>query len=156
FSILAVLGLGIGAVLVYNTVALSMEERRLQLAIVSALGGTRRTLMAGALAEAGALGLVGGLLGVPGGIVLARPIVGSLARFTENIVALPLRVHVSAVSVLAGAGIGIAMAIVGAALAARKALRLDISAELSNRELRAEHATRRLVVRALVTTALAF
>jgi len=155
FSILAVLGLGIGAVLVYNTVALSMEERRLQLAIVSALGGTRRTVMMGALTEAGGLGLIGGLLGVPGGFLLAHPTVDSLGRFTENLVALPLRVHVSAAPVVAGAVIGTSMSLVGAGLAARRALRIDISAELSNRELRAQRGSGRLLVRALVLTAIA-
>jgi len=152
FAVLAVLGLGIGAVLVYDTVTLSMEERRLQLAIVSALGGTRRTLMGGALVEAGALGLAGGLLGVPGGFLLAGPSVRSLNGFTQNLVALPIRVHWSLLPVVGGAAIGVAMSLVGAWIAARRALRIDVSAELSNRGLRAAHAPANLWRRAGITT----
>ena len=84
FSLIAMLGLAIGAVLVYNTVSLSVEERRRQLAIVGALGGSGRVMVGGTLVEAGVLGLVGGVLGAFGGIVVAGPITSSLNTFTQR------------------------------------------------------------------------
>src|SRR5207248_10044832 len=93
FSLLSILGLAIGAVLVYNTVSLSVEERRRQLAIVGALGGTSRVIVGGTLVEAGILGLDGGLLGAFAGIVVARPITHSLITFTERAGGSQLAVH---------------------------------------------------------------
>ncbi|MEY2465309.1 MAG: putative transport system permease protein, partial [Acidimicrobiaceae bacterium] len=84
FTIIAVLTLAIGAVLVRNSVALSIEERRRQTAIVSALGGSSRTLVGGTLIEAALLGLVGGAFGALGGIAVAHPIAASLTDFTEK------------------------------------------------------------------------
>jgi len=83
--ILAVFFIAIGAVLVRNSVTLSIEERRRQTAIVAALGGSPRTLVGGTLIEAGLLGLVGGALGALGGVVVAHPIAASLSDFTVKI-----------------------------------------------------------------------
>ena len=82
FGLLSLFALGIGAVLVYNTLSLSLEERRRELAIVAAVGGTPRALAAGALAEAALLGVAGGIAGTFGGMLLARPLAHSLSDFT--------------------------------------------------------------------------
>jgi putative ABC transport system permease protein len=153
FSLLAILGLAIGAVLVYNTVALSVEERRRQLAIVGALGGTARVIVGGTLIEAAVLGLVGGLLGALGGIVVAGPITASLSDFTEKAAGIPLEVHTSGATFAVAALLGIVVAVVAALRPARRARRIDIAAELSNRDLRDETAVRSTVRRALIFSA---
>jgi putative ABC transport system permease protein len=81
--------------------------------------------------------------------------VRSLRTFTESVIALPVHVHFSLVPVVGGAVLGVVLALVAAWVAARRALRIDVSAELSNRERRAEAAPRRLLRRALATLAVA-
>lgn len=135
FTLLGLFGLGTGAVLVRNTVALSLEERRRQLAIAAAVGADGRRLIGWAVSEAAALGLLGGVLGALGGIVVAGPIVEGLSVFTEDIAGVPIVRHVSASAIVIGALLG---AVVGGASAvgpARRAARLDVAAELSGRSL---------------------
>jgi putative ABC transport system permease protein len=154
FSLIAMLGLAIGAVLVYNTVSLSVEERRRQLAIVSALGGTSRVIVGGTLIEAGVLGLVGGVLGAFGGILVAGPITSSLNTFTERAAGINLTVHAPPSTFLFSALLGVVVALFAAFRPARRARRIDIAAELSNRDLRDETSVRSTAKRALVFSAL--
>ena len=90
FSLLGLFGLGIGGLLVYNTVTLSLEERRRELAITGALGGTRAVVGGTAFAEAAVLGVAGGVLGALGGRLVAAPIVDSISGFTRDTAAIPV------------------------------------------------------------------
>ncbi|MEY2475431.1 MAG: putative transport system permease protein [Actinomycetota bacterium] len=139
-GMVSLFSLGVGAVLVYNTVALSLEERRRQLAIVGALGGSPRRLLLGTLVEAGVLGLIGGLLGTVAGALVARPITAGLNDFTQKGLGLRVPVHVSPSAVVIGAALGVLVSVVASIVPARRALRMDVAAELSNRELRSESA----------------
>src|SRR5439155_18667980 len=121
FSLIAILGLAIGAVLVYNTVSLSVEERRRQLAIVGALGGTSRVLVGGTLAEASVLGLVGGILGAFGGILVAHPITSGLSDFTQKASGIPLDVHAPTSVFVIAAALGIGVSVFAALRPARRA-----------------------------------
>ncbi|MEY2423973.1 MAG: putative transport system permease protein [Acidimicrobiaceae bacterium] len=154
FSLLAMLGLAIGAVLVYNTVSLSVEERRRQLAIVGALGGSARVMVGGTLIEAGVLGLVGGVLGAFGGILVAGPITSSLNTFTERAGGITLTVHAPPSIFVISALLGLFVSVFAAFRPARRARRIDIAAELSNRDLRDETSVKSTVKRALVFSAL--
>jgi putative ABC transport system permease protein len=154
FSLLAMLGLAIGAVLVYNTVSLSVEERRRQLAIVGALGGSGRVIVGGTLVEAGVLGLVGGLLGAFGGILVAGPITSSLNTFTERAGGITLTVHAPLSIFILSALLGLFVSVAAAFRPARRGRRLDIAAELSNRDLRDETSVKSTLKRALVFSAL--
>lgn len=155
FGVLSMFSLGVGAVLVFNTVALSLEERRRQLAITGALGAGRRLLLGGTLAEAGGLGLLGGLLGVAGGIAVAYPVTSSLNDFTEKGLGMPVPVAVAGRTVVIGALLGLVLGMASAIVPARRALRMDIAAELSNRDLRAETAPRARWRRVAIATAFA-
>jgi putative ABC transport system permease protein len=140
FSILSLFSLGVGAVLIYNTVTLSLEERRRHLAIVGALGASPRLLLGGTLAEAALLGLVGGLLGSLAGVGVAHPVIGSINDFTEKGLGMPIPVAVAGRTIVIGAVLGMVLALAAAWVPARRALRVDVAAELSNRDLRAETA----------------
>src|SRR5947209_9179338 len=74
---ISLFGLAVGAQLVFNTMTLSLEERRRELAIEAALGGTPRAVLFGVLGEAAVLGLAGGAVGIGLGLLAARPFVGS-------------------------------------------------------------------------------
>lgn len=152
FSMLSLLALIVGMILVYNTVSLSLEERRRQLAIVGALGARRGLLLGGTVAEAAGLGLVGGLLGVAGGIAVAYPVTVSLNDFTEKGLGMPVPVHVAPAVVVVGAVLGLLVGAASAVMPARRALRVDVAAELANRDLRSESAPGRIWRRAAVAT----
>lgn len=150
YSLLGIFALGIGAVLVANTAAMSLEARRRELAVLGALGGRARTVVGTTVAEMGLLGATGGILGSAGGVLVARPIVASISTFTEDVVGAPLSTHVPPSVLLLGAGLGAALGAGAALLPARRATRLDVAAELSGREAADTARPVRLGRRALV------
>jgi putative ABC transport system permease protein len=155
FTVIALLTLAVGAVLVYNSVTLSVEERRRQLAIIAALGASPRVTVVGILAEAGVIGLVGGAIGAVGGALVARPITASLDDFTQRVAGIPLRVHVEPFAVIIALALGAVVAVLAAVRPARRALRLDVAAELANRDRGDEAAAAVSNVRIALLTAVA-
>ncbi|HEX6509839.1 MAG TPA: FtsX-like permease family protein, partial [Chloroflexota bacterium] len=63
-EIIAALSLFAGAVIIANTVALAMLERRLEIGVMKALGARRQTILQCLLLENAVVGLLGALLGV--------------------------------------------------------------------------------------------
>ncbi|MFZ2510191.1 MAG: FtsX-like permease family protein [Gordonia sp. (in: high G+C Gram-positive bacteria)] len=76
--LVSMVSLVIAAFLVFNTMNMAVASRRQSLAMIRALGARRRHLVADLLGEAAIFGLVGGLIGVPVGIVAGRWAVGKL------------------------------------------------------------------------------
>nr|WP_244945760.1 FtsX-like permease family protein [Gordonia zhaorongruii] len=70
--LVSLVSLVIAAFLIFNTMNMAVASRRQSLAMVRALGGRRRHLAADLLGEAVVFGLVGGLLGVPVGMLAGR------------------------------------------------------------------------------------
>jgi putative ABC transport system permease protein len=138
FGIIALLALGIGGVLVRNSVTLSLEERRRQTAIVGALGGSRGLLVWGTIAESVALGAAGGALGIVGGAAVARPVSGSLSGFLERSAGIPLELHIGGNVVVMAMVVGIGVSLVASIGPARRSVRIDVAAELANRGRRDE------------------
>jgi putative ABC transport system permease protein len=62
----------VGLFLVYNAMAVTVAERRADIGILRALGATRRQIVVLFAAAAALLGLIGAILGVPLGILLAE------------------------------------------------------------------------------------
>jgi putative ABC transport system permease protein len=139
FSVIALLTLGIGAVLVRNSITLSLEERRRQTAIVGALGGSRGLLVGGTIAEVVVLGGVGGLLGVLVALGLAHPVGRGIDEILRQVAGVPLHITVPPTAVAAGVLLGIGVAIASAIGPARRAVRIDVAAELASRGRREEH-----------------
>jgi putative ABC transport system permease protein len=149
-GLISLFGLAVGAQLVFNTMTLSLEERRRELAIESAIGGTPRTVVAGVLGEAFLLGLAGGVIGLAGGMVMARPFVDQLSKFAGQTAGVHLAVHTSATNAILAIVVGIGASMLAAAIPARRASRIDIAGELVDRS-RAHDApgairTKRIVV----------
>src|SRR5439155_10807421 len=103
--------------------------------------------------EAGVLGLVGGLFGGLGAIALAHPILDGLSGFSSRIAGVSLTVHANATVFVVGAALGVVLGAVAAWWPARRAMRMDVAAELSNRESRDETAPALRLRRALLFTA---
>ncbi|MBM7365962.1 FtsX-like permease family protein [Gordonia hydrophobica] len=83
--LVAMVSLIIAAFLVFNTMNMAVASRRQSLAMLRALGARRRHLVGDLLAESAVLGLVGGVIGVPLGIVAGRWIIGRLPDASESI-----------------------------------------------------------------------
>jgi len=80
----------VGLFIVQNTLATAVHRRRREIAIQRALGITRALSGLMVLLEASLLGLLGGVLGAPLGLALAK---GALSLFTESISSLYTAVH---------------------------------------------------------------
>jgi putative ABC transport system permease protein len=136
--LISLFGLAVGGQLVFNTMSLSLEERRRELAIESALGATPATVTLGVLSEAAVLGIVGGFAGIGLGLLAARPFVANLSTFSEQAAGIHLSVHATATSIVVGLGIGLVASMAAALVPARRAARIDIAGELVDRARRTE------------------
>jgi putative ABC transport system permease protein len=150
FGMLAMLALGVGFVLIANTVALSLEERRRELAVVAALGATDRSLLGAALTHAAVLGIAGGIVGAVGALGLSYPLTASLSGVTRRLLGLDLSVHPGTTPYLAAVVVGAAVAVGASWRPARRALRVDVAAEIAGRDRRAETSTPAVALRPLV------
>jgi putative ABC transport system permease protein len=148
FTLLSLFALAVGGMLIFNIMSLAMEERRRELALVAALGGTVRVIRTGAALEGAALGLIGGLLGVGGGTVLARPLTASLSDFTVVVIGVRIPVHLTPGAAIAGLLLGAFVGALASLMSTRRVGRIDVVAELSMREETFEAQHRRNVLSA--------
>lgn len=76
--LVSLISLVIAGFLVFNTMNMAVASRRSSIAMIRALGGRRGPLVADLIGEAALFGLVGGLIGVPIGILAGRWAIGQL------------------------------------------------------------------------------
>ncbi len=131
--LISLIGLIIGAQLVRNTLELSLEERRRELATTAALGATPRDVMTGLLAEGFIIGALGGLASIVGGVFVANAFVGSLSGQLAKVTGLSVPVSMSGSALVVGVIIGVVVSVVASIGPARRAAKLDLVAELSDR-----------------------
>src|SRR5260370_15003029 len=65
------IALVVGAFLIYNTISVSVVRRRAEIGIVRALGASRGSVLAAFVGESACFGLLGALIGLPLGRVMA-------------------------------------------------------------------------------------
>lgn len=68
----------VAAFLVYNVMSMAISQRRSELSMLRAIGGSRRALVGDLLASAALVGLVGGIVGSVIGIFVGRQAIGAL------------------------------------------------------------------------------
>jgi putative ABC transport system permease protein len=126
-TVLLVLVSGLG---VAYTVVLNTRERRRDLAIVKAVGMTPRQVVVMAVTSMAVLGLIGGVLGLPGGIAAQERIIRLIGDSEGT--ALPRSIiDVYAAPGLAGLLLcGLVIAVLGALLPARRAAQVSTAAAL--------------------------
>nr|WP_218920462.1 ABC transporter permease [Lentzea guizhouensis] len=134
-SAAVVLTLVLGAVAalgVFNTVVLNARERRRDLGMLKSIGMTPRQVTVLLVTSMGALGVLGGLLGVPVGIAVHQLVVPAMARAGQaDAVDILMNVyHPPALALLALSGVVIA--VLGAVVPARGAARQSIATVLHN------------------------
>lgn len=124
---MSLLSLIVGMFLIYNTVSASVARRHREIGILRSLGVTRNEVRALFLGEAIVLGSIGAFLGLVGGVVLARFLVGTVS---ETISSLYVLVNVNQVALDARTFaiawvLGMGAVIISAWLPAHTAAQLD-------------------------------
>ncbi|MEV4225347.1 FtsX-like permease family protein [Nonomuraea sp. NPDC049725] len=114
---------------VFNTVLLNARERRRDLGMLKSIGMTPRQVTIMMVTSMAALGVAGGLLGIPGGIAAHRLIVDNVG----TVVFPEAMKNVWDAPQLVGAALsGVVIAVLGALLPARSAARQTIATVLHN------------------------
>lgn len=108
----------VGVFLVYNTIAISVVQRRREIGTLRALGATRLRIRALFTLEALVLGGVGTVLGLPLGVLIGRLAIGWVSGAISS-----LYIQVNARDVTVGPlelGLGVALGVLGSGFAALK------------------------------------
>jgi putative ABC transport system permease protein len=110
--------------LVFNTMSMAALERRRELATLRAIGGRRRSLLIGFLAEAAMLGLVGSALGAVAGIWVARGALTQVPTIFLDLLGVRPSFVLPATAIPAGIMVGTVATLVAAFVPARAAVRV--------------------------------
>lgn len=123
---LSAIALVVGMYLIFNTVAIAVVQRRSEIAIVRALGATRRQIFAVFLLEGAALGAAGSVFGLIVGAVLARFSVTAVAHTVQTLyIGIGVaRIAWDPLTILKAFGLGILLAISAAIVPALEAARV--------------------------------
>src|SRR4030065_2041658 len=117
FSMIAIF---VGAFLIYNTFSMTVVERTRDVGMLRAIGMIRWHVLGMVLAEAGMLSVVGSILGLGTGLLLARSLttlMGAVVTSSESLLSVPWQGL--AQSVVVGVGVTLSSALLPAVQAAR-------------------------------------
>jgi putative ABC transport system permease protein len=120
--VFAAIALVVGTFLIINTFSILVAQRSRELALLRALGASRRQVNRAVLLEAAIVGLVGSTLGLLGGWALAAGLKALFAQFGLDLSATPL--VFSARTVVVSYVVGLVVTLVAAYLPARRASRI--------------------------------
>jgi putative ABC transport system permease protein len=120
--IFALVALVVGAYLIVNTFSILVAQRSRELALLRALGASRRQVSRSVLLEAFVLGVFGSTVGLALGVGLAYAIRGLFGAFGFDLGSEPMTL--TAGSVLAGYATGVAVTMAAAWLPARRTGRI--------------------------------
>ena len=122
-GVLSYISLLVGAFLIYNTIAVSVVRRRVEIGILRGLGVGRRGILAIFLGEAALLGTVGSIAGIGLGRIMAGAIVDTISRTVNSIflTSSPGKVAFAWLPAMLAFALGTAVAVVSALIPAREA-----------------------------------
>ena len=154
-DILSYISLLVGAFLIYNTIAVSVLRRRVEIGILRALGVSSQGVLAIFLGEAAMLGIVGSLAGIGLGRFMASGMVGMISDTVNSIfvTSAPGKIITSWTSVALAVATGTAVTVISGLIPAREAARVA-PADAMRREAR-EHEAHVHVRRDLVGAGIA-
>jgi putative ABC transport system permease protein len=127
-NITSVFALVIGMFLIYNTFAVAVTQRRVEIGILRALGATRGQIQRVFLAESAIAGLFGSLLGAALGVLLAKAMsgyVGQMLTLAYGIAIGQEEVAVNPLLLAAAVAMGLITSLVAGVLPARAAAAVD-------------------------------
>ncbi len=119
--VFAVIALFVGSFIIYNTFSIIVAQRTRELALLRAVGASRRQVLAAVLGEALAVGIISAVLGLGLGILFAVGLKALLGAIGFGIPATGavIKLHSIVVAVLAGVGVTLIVAIAPARRASR-------------------------------------
>jgi putative ABC transport system permease protein len=127
-GISSLFALFIGMFIIYNAFAIAVTERRAEIGILRALGATRAQIRRLFLLESTATGIVGSIGGVIFGVAIARGIAASIGSLISDVYGVSQQAEELAVNprlLALSLAIGVVTSIIGAAIPARNAARVD-------------------------------
>lgn len=132
-GIFALIAVGVGVILIAQITRMSVEERRREIAIAAALGASPLTAVSGFLFEAALLGVLGSVIGIALGIVIARPVVAAASELTQQFLGVNVPVVINSGVIAVGLVTGVLLAVLAAILPSLSASKTAIATELSGR-----------------------
>ena len=99
----------VGTFIIYNTFSMLVAQRLRELALLRAIGASRRQVSRSVLLEAGLVGLVGSALGIAGGVGLAYGLRALLNAFNVGLPSGTLQLRPRTVLIALAIGIGVTM-----------------------------------------------
>lgn len=139
----AAIALFVGVFLISNTFTMLVAQRTKELALMRAVGASRKQITRSVLAEAGVVGLVASVVGFVLGIGLAVGLRSGMAAFGMKVPEGPLVIGTT--PVLASLGVGVLITMFAAWLPGRRAAKIPPVAAMSS--VHAVATTKSLVVR---------
>lgn len=127
-SVFGWVALFVGSLLIYNTFRIVVGQRTRELALLRALGAGRRQVQGIMLLEASVIGLIGALLGVGFGVLLALGLQQALPAIGLELPTASLDIRTRTVMVGLAAGLGVTL--VSALVPAYRASRIAVMAAL--------------------------
>ena len=127
-GISSLFALFIGMFIIYNSFAIAVTQRRSEIGILRALGATRSQIRWLFLGESAVTGLIGSIIGLGFGLLIARGIATSIGALISDVYGIAQRADDIATSpgvLLLALAIGITTSIVAAFIPARNAARVD-------------------------------
>ncbi len=97
----------VGTFIIYNTFSMLIAQRVRELALLRAIGASRRQVNRSVLTEAVAVGLAGSVLGIGAGIGLAYGLRGLLNAFNAGLPSGPLQLQARTILVALAVGVGV-------------------------------------------------
>ncbi|MCP5101713.1 MAG: ABC transporter permease, partial [Chloroflexi bacterium] len=118
----SVVSLFVGSFLIYNAFAMTVVERTREIGMLRAVGTTSRQIMGMVLIEAVLLGIVGSIIGVLFGMLLARGLVVSMSAFTGRAVE---QITATSQNIGTAMAVGVVVTLVAATVPALQAARIS-------------------------------
>jgi putative ABC transport system permease protein len=145
----AVVALFVGIFIIYNTFNILVAQRIREMALLRAVGASRRQVLLSVILEAGVVGLVAGAFGLLAGVAIAA---GLRALFTAVGVDLPSRsLVVTPTTVVVAFVVGLVVSVLSALAPALRASRVPPVAAMRDVEVDRPHSVRRIVLGAVLT-----
>ena len=142
----------VGAFIINNTFSITVAQRSKEMAMLRALGASRRQVLGSVLIEAGTTGVVASAVGLVAGIGVAQALRAMLASFGINLPGGPPVIGVG--SMLVAFTVGVVVTAVSAVLPARRASRVLPIAALRDVAIDRSSSSRRRALSGFVVTAI--